>query len=503
MKFIDNLIAGIAPGFAIKRMQARQSIKAFYEATKTTRLHTKRTDTRSADGVNKPALDILRTNARHLEENHDLAKGVLNVLVDNIVGLGIRPEPQVKTNDGEFATDVNQQLLDLWREWIRKPEVTWELDYYSAQRLMCRTWLRDGEVLIQHLEGNVRGLNHGTLVPYSLELLEPDFLPVALDDGIKNIVQGVEKDAWGRPKFYHIYKQHPGDNGGMIVTQDTKRVNANRITHIKNMDRIKQTRGISIFASIYNRLDDIKEIEESERTAARVAAAMSGFIKKGSPELYVPPANGDDYREMDFVPGMIFDDLMIGEDIQSIASNRPNSQVNEFRNSQLRAAASGTGASYSSISKDYGGTFSSQRQELVEAHTHYGTLWHYYSEQETRPTYERFATMATTAGLIDITDDVDTDTLLDVGLSQPAMPWVDPVKEMKALREAIEIKVKSRSAAIRERGGNPDEVKKQIESETQGEEVEPTEEEINEQTEEELEQENVKRFVMSVIDGDL
>ncbi len=464
MKIVDNFIAGFAPQFAIKRIQARLAIKSFYEAAKTSRLHKTRRDIRDADGVNENALVSLRTQARHLAENLDIAKGILDVMVDNVVGQGLRPEPMVKTLDGELAKEVNDAILALWKDWITSPEVTFELDYYSAQRLQALTWFRDGECLTQLLSGNVIGLDHGTRVPFSIELLEPDFLPVDLNDSSKGIIQGVGKNTFGRPRNYYVYKVHPGKTTGIIAIQDTKRIPAERMIHIKSLERIGQTRGITKFASVVNRLDDIKEIEESERVAARVAAAMTGFIKKGSPELYIPNVD-DTPREMDFQPGMIFDDLMIGEEIQSIISNRPNNALVDFRASQLRAVASGVGASYSSIAKDYNGSYSAQRQELLEAHIHYGTLWHYFCEVNARPTHMGFVSAANTANLLPLSPLIDMSTLFDVDFSQPVMPWVDPQKEINALAKAIEIKIKSRSAAIRERGGNPDEVFKQIESE--------------------------------------
>jgi lambda family phage portal protein len=500
MKFLDNLIAGFAPRFALSRIQSRMAIKAFYESSQTSRLHKKRTDTRNADGVNQNAIVTNRVQARHLEENHDLAKGALDVLVDNVIGQGLRPEPMVKTLDGELSTETNGAILDLWKDWIKKPEVTWELDYYSVQRLQARTWFRDGECLTQFLSGNVTALDHGTVVPFSLELIEPDFLPMDLNDPAKNIIQGVQKTVWNRPKAYWVYKVHPGSDVGLVAIQDTKRVSADRMIHLKSMDRIGQTRGMTKFACVLNRLDDVKEIEESERVAARVAAAMSGFIKKGSPELYVPPTNPED-REMDFQPGMIFDDLAVGEEVQSIISNRPNNALVDFRATQLRAAASGMGSSYSSIAKDYNGSYSAQRQELLESHIHYGTLWHYYSETNARPTYEQFVVMALTTNLVPVAADVDLTTLLNVDFSQPVMPWVDPQKEYNALKTAIELGIKSKSETIRERGNNPDEVFKQVDDERAKEPQEPgpSEEEIDEAEQEEEEQDKVRQFVLSAI----
>jgi capsid protein len=98
-------------------------------------------------------------------------------------------------------------------------------------------------------------------------------------------VQGVELNSWGRPRAYHIYKNHPGD--GLTYSSDTKRVSADRMFHLKLVKRLHQVRGVSVFASTLARFDDIKEIDESERVAARVAAAprrsaMSRSRRRGS-----------------------------------------------------------------------------------------------------------------------------------------------------------------------------------------------------------------------------
>ena len=66
-------------------------------------------------------------------------------------------------------------------------------------------------------------------------------------------------------------------------------------------------------------------------------------------------------------PGMIFDSLLPGESVEILDANRPNSALIDFRSAMLKMVAAGAGSSYSSIARDYDGTYSSQRQELVES----------------------------------------------------------------------------------------------------------------------------------------
>lgn len=461
MKWLTIALARIFPTYTIAGLRAQQGVKAFYEAAKASQYHKPKTNPGSPDEETRGAVDKLRALARHIEQNYDIGKGVLDVLVNNVVGLGIRPEPQIKGTDGKLHKEVNDQLIALWKDWGKNPEVTQEHRIYGLQRLMARTWLRDGEVLTNLLIGKTRGLDHGTQVPFSLEPLEADYLPTDLDDQNKGIVQGVEKNQWGRARFFHIYKNFP-DGMSYAKTNDMKKVPAIRIIHLKMVDRLKQTRGISVFGSVMNRFDDIKEIEESERVAARVAAAMTGVIRKGSPDMYIAPETAGEPRQMEFEPGMVFDNLKPGEDVNTIASNRPNNALIPFRDHNLRAAASGVGASYSSISKNYDGTYSSQRQELAESHVNYGVLWSTFTENWCTPVWERFVSTAIASGKLKIPSDVDRDTLYEVDHSRPAMISVDPAKEMKGIQIELEENLVSKSQVQRRRGHNPDEVRQQI-----------------------------------------
>ena len=347
--------------------------KRLYEAAKSSQYHRIVSSSRSPDGVMDAARGKIRDWARYLDENHDLAIGILDELVNKIIGTGLVVEPMVRNSDGSLAQDTNAALRRLWEQWQRRPEVTGELPGAEVDRLLCRTWLRDGEALVQHVEGG--RLQHLTPIPYSLELIEPDYLPFEMYGDNPRIVHGVEKDGWGRPIAYHLYKEHPGNSQftAIGITGETVRVPRDRMVHLKFVRRLRQTRGVSVMHGIVHRLDDIKDYEESERIAARVAAAFTGFVKR-NPDMINEDNAGATDRTLEMNPGMIIDDLLPGEEIGTLGTDRPNTGLKEFRSSQMRAAASGTGTNASSISKDYDGTYSAQRQEMVEAGPSYGRM---------------------------------------------------------------------------------------------------------------------------------
>jgi len=392
----------------------------------------------SARGVTTGA--TLRSWARYLDENHDLAIGIIDALVNNIIGTGIVLEPMVTMKNGDLHERVNDDLRRLWAEFWNRPEVTREFPGHEVERMLCRSWLRDGEVLTHHVMGTSSYITHPTDIPYSLELLEADYLPF---DMIQNtnvdaakIVHGVEKNEWGKPVAYHLYYNHPGNMTYPYTsaTLKTKRVSADDITHLKLVKRLKQTRGVPVLHGIINRLDDIKDYEESERIAARVAAAFTGYIKRSADFTQdLAAATGD--RSLEMSAGMIFDNLLPGEEVGTIGTDRPNTSLQDFRNSQLRACAAGTGTNYSSISKDYNGTYSAQRQEMVESSPAYERMRNLFIEVQMRPIYERFVMLATQR-LVRVPSNVDLATLYHVDMRGPGLPWIDPKKEVIAVHEA-------------------------------------------------------------------
>lgn len=449
---VDRAVAWLSPSAAVKRAQARQ-VLAYYEAARPDRLRKNRRATGSInEDVARAGVPMLQI-ARQLEQNYDLARGILNTLVVRIIGpRGIGVEPQPRQLDGSIHAGLARQLMELHQEWCKRPEVTREHDWAGAERLQCRTWVRDGEVLAQMLAGAVPGLVHSTRVPFSLELIEADLLPMELTHG--NIVQGVERNAWGAALAYHLHKADPANSLAALSVASTKRVPADRMLHLKVVDRIRQVRGVSIFASVLNRFDDLKDYEESERIAAKIAASMAAYIKKGAPELYEPDADAEP-RQMKFRPGMVFDDLKVGEEIGMIDTNRPNPNLETYRGGQLRAIAAGTGPSYSSVARKYEGSYSSQRQELIETQDVYATLSAEFISKISRPVYERFVAMAVASGAVQIPPDVRIETIANATYMPPAMPWIDPKKEAEGWAILEDRCYLSGPEIIRQRGGNP------------------------------------------------
>lgn len=434
MAILDDVIGVFSPGWKAARLRSRAVIQA-YEAVKTTRTHKARRENRTADQLSQYGAVSLREQARYLDNNHDLVIGVFDKLEERVVGKnGIIVEPHPVLRNGAIARDLAAEIRTRWSEWSVSPEVTGQFTRPMLERLMLRTWLRDGEVFAQMVSGRINSLTPSAGVHFWLEALEPDFIPMTSDES-NRLNQGVFVDDWGRPEKYLVYKSRPVSGRQM----ETKEVDAERMLHLKFVRRLHQMRGTSLLSGVLIRLSALKDYEDYELTAARIAAALGMYIRKGDGQSYEPDGNGskDKERELTIQPGIIYDDLKPGEEIGMVKSDRPNPNLETFRNGQLRAVAAGSRLSFSSTARNYNGTYSAQRQELVESTDGYLILQDWFIGAVTRPMYRAWLKQAVASGVIRLPRDLDRSSLYTAVYSGPVMPWIDPVKEAEAWKIQI------------------------------------------------------------------
>jgi lambda family phage portal protein len=203
-------------------------------------------------------------------------------------------------------------------------------------------------------------------------------------------------------------------------------------------------------------MNQIHEYETSELMAARIAASLTGALKTEYADSIAQADEGP--RELDLQPGMILDNLRPGESLEIFSHNRPSPTLEAFRNGQLRAASAGIGLSYSALSRDYNGTYSAQRQELVEQFDAYRMLSSRFIGQVAAPIWRLFVALAIQSGVVKPPKEIAPATIDVASFIPPVIPWIDPQKEANAHQVMLDNYLVSPQSIIRQRGGNPDEV---------------------------------------------
>ena len=467
---LTDLFGLIAPRFTARYLLNRRLLSDVrsYDAARPSQFRPTMTNLTSGDGVMDATGSRLREISRQLDENHDLVVAILDDLVNNTIGAGVQAVPMVRTRSGELATATNDRLSELFQQWGESPETTGDFGWEACQRQVMLSKLRDGEIFLQHVDSNAgKAFRFKTPVPYAVELIEADLVPFTYQDQPRNILHGIENNAWNAPVAFWMFKNHPGDPliTGASQFGDLKRVPADLIIHLKYVRRLRQRRGVTVLHSVLNRMRDLKDYEESERIAARVAADFTWYIKRTSEYQGASfDAALSANRTMEMSGGMGFT-LQPGEDVGTINATRPNTALEAFRNAMLRAVAGGTGTRFSSISRNYNGTYSAQRQELVEGAISYRAHFADLTRRFYRPVYQRWLAAALLVKNVRADRDIDPDTLGRVDFRAPALPWIDPTKEADAYRTLVEAGLESRQEIMRQRGRDPGKVWEEIEEE--------------------------------------
>jgi len=451
----------------------RQLPTAAYQAGETTQYHKHPGAVGSGDRSVATAYYRLRDWSRWLDENLDLVTGAFDKLVNFIVGGGITIEPTVRDRKGRLLPKVNDQIRRAIVDesypdcWSRDCNVTGEYTRGEQERIACRSWLRDGEILGRKVPRQIAP----DRIPHQVQLIEADYLAFEMLESRRDgtaIIHGVEKDEWGRPVAYHIYRQNPVivSDFRWATSLDAVRVSADEISHLKFLRRANQTRGVPICHATILRLDDIAEYEDAHRAGARAAAQLLGSIKRNPDMLGLngsPYSAADDNRKWDLDDATFLSDLLPGEEATFYKPETPNPDASLFLDDQLRRAASGFGLGYSTFAGKYDKAFSAARQEQSENWPNIEQLRGQFVSDFVRPVeYEPALRAAILLGRVRIPREADPDTIFTADITGPPRPTIDDLKQVQADTGMVDARLDSRVGRIRERGRDPTRVDAEI-----------------------------------------
>lgn len=468
---MERLIRWLAPGVALRRQAARvqldrlTQVRRNYQAASPTHVRVTPPPSLSGNAVMDHARGKLRDWGRTLDENHDMTCAALDILSQATAHQ--RLIPMLKSKAGQPLEDQSLALADAWGRWGKQCDATGMHTWRTLSMLIARTWFRDGEAFVVHHFNS--GAHRGP-VPYAITVLEPDFLPY---DDFENrpgvpgarIIHGIEVDQNGRAIRYHFYDAHPGESLTELPTGKTRPLPAAAVSHIRTCTRLGQYRGSSVLAPAVTRIADLHEYEQSENFAAKVASSVCIAITR-DPGFVDPDGKHERSGAIPFElqSGAVFDDLLPGEKVEVVDTSRPNPELGNHRKNMARAFTAGIGVSYSSTTHDYQGTYTQQRQDLVESRMRYRVPQGIFRDQVLESVYTNFVRanqLAAQAHRVDLRG-VDPRSMFEFDLIPIEVPWIQPNHEAQADTEQIENRTESRQGIMRKRGIDPHRVDREI-----------------------------------------
>lgn len=446
MNLIEEAIAAVAPGWAVRRARNRFVLDEVrkYEAAKAGR-HTAGWSVQgtSANAEIGPALDVMRNRSRDLVRNNPVAASAIRQTASNMVGKGIVPRTMRGT--GKAA-------IDRWATFVSGADPEGLSNFYGQQRLIARTVAESGEALLRWY---YRPVSSEFASPVQCQVLEADFLDTGRTEQLNNgntVIQGVEFDRQGRRVAYWLFDQHPGETSiARWKSYVSQRVPADEISPVFDILRPGQVRGVPWLAPVVTGLRDLDDYEFAERLRKKMAACFSVFVKKedaGAVGTLETEAETGRRREK-VAPGQITY-LRPGEDV-SFGSPQGAEGYGEYLVMQLHLIAAGTGHPYHQLTGDLRqANYSSLREGKL---MYWGLIdqWQDFMlvPQACAPAWSRVQRAAGRVAM--------------PYWQRPARAWVDPQKEANAEDLQMENATKSWKQAVLERGQDPEQLLDEIE----------------------------------------
>lgn len=262
-------------------------------------------------------LRSMRDRSRHIDDNNPIGKGMLNRLVDNVIGEGFAL--QAKTQGEDF----NKEVDEIFETFLEDADVRGMVPGRQQMRLMYRGHECDGDtgmVLVSKGgEPKLQSIQADQIYQPDGEALTPTFL------------DGVEMDRAGKPIRYHVLDCPQGGVRKFTPIPAQNFIFLPRFTRYGN----GVVRGEPCFSTTYTYFDQLDGYVDAVVVAARMAAIFGLVFKEstGAQQLGAMPmlagSNGDLRRAFTIENGQV---KFIGnkDSIAQVQASQPMQQTPDF-----------------------------------------------------------------------------------------------------------------------------------------------------------------------------
>lgn len=454
----------------------------------------------SADSAILPSQAIANARVEDIARDDPHARAGLDRRVDLLVGAGVRLVAQFdaqslgldRVKDADTIRDLRRQIEREWKLFAVGPgrwsDAARQVSLNGRFRQLARTWGKRGEVCAVLRWRESSGGRYRTC----LQAIDPDRL--SNPDGEPNTMRrrgGVEFDTMGAAVGYWVRNAHLAD---AWLTAEADAYTWTRIpretpwgrpvfVHGFEPERENQSRAMTPFAALLQRLKMIGQFADTELAAATANAMFAATLESAMPVgdasavLNVGSSSYADMRSKHYAThkpvfqGVRIPVLPPGDKLVMNDSPRQNVSFASFQTTFLRSIASSLGLSYEQLSMDWSQTnYSSARAALNEVWRGVRREFAQFCEQVIMPVYCAFLEEAFDRGYIVPPKGVPS--FWDLPEAWCAARWigsprgyVDPVKEAQGAAIRLDNLTSTLESECAEQGLDFEDVLDQLEYE--------------------------------------
>lgn len=387
--------------------------------------------------------------SREQSKNNAYFKGWLGFNRDNIVGpVGFSLQSKVLDKSGNYDEVINDKIEAAFEKFSEKDNCTVHknLSFLRLQLLLVDQWKRDGEILLRKV------FNADNPFAFAFETFEIEDLDHELNQELPSgnvIIMGVEYDKWKAPVRYYIKKRELLQNLGTYYSKNIKDYNvyeAFEIIHGFDLTHPRQVRGIPEAAAVLIETYNLDRWEDASLKNAIASARNMGFISRkagdldtmikpqgsGSTDSTVPPGSAFDFKDN------VFTFLDEGENFVGFDPKFPLEQHESFVKSLGRKIATGLKIGFNKLFNNYESVnFSSLRSSELTDQRKWMLEQQLFIEMFFNNFYRDWLYYAILSGQLKLSlAKIDE---YNKPFWQPTRwAWVDPVKDITAVKLALE-----------------------------------------------------------------
>ncbi len=416
-------------------------------------------------------LDALRSRSRDLENNNDYARRYLEMVETNVVGhTGPRLISRVKNPNGTPDTLAADAIEAGWADFCRPGvfEVSGRLSAVQTFWLIARGQKRDGEFILREITGADAGNAYG----YALQIIDVARLATWMSrdaaPGLNAIRMGVEIDRYGRPQQYWF-----SETRHSTATP----VPAAEIIHRFRSIKPEQTRGIPEMHAAMLSMHFVGEFALSALVNAKDGADRLGFFQAApdaeplkADESVIGETQDDGSAIATSAPGY-WETLPHGYTANRIDSNYPNDVFEPFTKAFNRRMASGLNVSYPALCNDHADlNYNSIRATQQDDQEQWRKHQRDFEESWLDTLFDHWLKWALTMGALTMPNGTPLpmrkrDKFAAHAWQHRGWQSNDPLKDVNAFREELELRVNSRTAYAARQGRELDEVAQELAAE--------------------------------------
>jgi lambda family phage portal protein len=298
----------------------------------------------------------LRQRSVQMFEQNIYARGIIRRLVTNVINTGLQlevaPEEEIIGREEGSLDDWGEEIENRWRIWANTPGRCDVLQQRGFGRLQAMAYMEamiSGDVLAVLTQDRATGLPR-------VRQLDGQMVqtPVNMPRSGNRIEHGVEVDKLGRHVAYWIMQTTGKWKRLPAYGEKSGRKLAWLVYGTEKRDH--ETRGTPILSLLLQSLAEIDRYRDSVQRKATINSMLAMFIQKDEERMGTRPLTGAavrrtsaptvgpdnvirNFNAQGHVPGMVFDELNVGEKPMAFGNTGTDEKFAEFEESIVQAMA--------------------------------------------------------------------------------------------------------------------------------------------------------------------